>query len=185
LEGNLKCNHENGNGSYIGGEKKQITMEDKFAMQTYFLGLFNFDYWANKKLLSAMQEAGFLPERVKNIYSHLLATTQIWHGRLIGIKTEVAVWENFPQDNWLTILEENKIRMETYLKDLTEETFNTGISYTNSKGLAFYTLAEDILTHMIAHSNYHQGQIVAGLKPILATLPDINYITYCREKQEV
>jgi hypothetical protein len=37
---------------------------------------------------------------------------------------------------------------------------------------------------MAAHSSYQQGQLITGFKPVVTALPDIDYITYIREKQQ-
>ena len=61
-------------------------------MKQYFLNLIAFDHWANSKLLVALAGASSLPARAPAVFSHLLASTQVWHARLVGQEVRVPVW---------------------------------------------------------------------------------------------
>jgi uncharacterized damage-inducible protein DinB len=54
---------------------------------------------------------------------------------------------------------------------LTEE-----VSYTNSKGEAWSSTVDEILTHIAIHSAYHRGQIAADLRSAGQTPAYTDYI---------
>lgn len=150
-------------------------------MKQYFLNLFAFDHWANSELLAALTGAAPLPARAAAIFSHLLATTQVWHARLLGQAVSVPVWPDWPPADWPAELTANAARMGQYLHGLAEDDFSRPVRYTNTKGEAFETSVSDILTHLLTHVSYHQGQVVALLKGSVMPLPDIIYISYVRQ----
>lgn len=46
----------------------------------------------------------------------------------------------------------------------TVDSLSRKVSYTNSKGEAWTSTVEDILTHVVIHSAYHRGQIASDLR---------------------
>ena len=150
-------------------------------MKQYFLNLIAFDHWANSKLLVALAGASSLPARAPAVFSHLLASTQVWHARLVGQEVRVPVWPEWAPAVWPAELAANATRMEQYLHGLAEGDFGQPVQYTNTKGEAFKTSVSDILTHLLTHASYHQGQLVALLKGSVVPLPDIIYISYVRQ----
>lgn len=150
-------------------------------MKKYFLNLCAFDHWANSALLAALASAAPLPARAQAVFSHLLATTQVWHARLVGQQVLVPVWPEWEPAVWPAELTANAARMESYLHGLAEDDFDRMVRYANTKGVKFETSVSDILTHLLTHASYHQGQVVAMLKGSVAPLPDIIYISYVRE----
>lgn len=152
-------------------------------MKDYFFNLLEFDYWTNTRLLHAMQNATEIPQRAQDLFNHLLAATRIWRSRLVGEMQDVEVWAHFDMDQWKQELELNRTLLTDFLHAIEEEDLNKKVRYYNTKGVQYETSVSDILTHLIIHSGYHQGQIVSLIKPYLTVAPDLMYITYTREKK--
>jgi len=70
------------------------------------------------------------------------------------------------------------------MSKLDEKNLATIIAYKNFKGDSFENRVEDILTHVINHSTYHRGQIIAQLKGQLPSLPSTDYILFIREQTQ-
>ena len=60
--------------------------------------------------------------------------------------------------------------------DEASDSLTEKVSYTNSKGEAWTSTVEDILTHLVVHSAYHRGQIASdmrasgGVSPLIPTI---------------
>jgi uncharacterized damage-inducible protein DinB len=59
---------------------------------------------------------------------------------------------------------------KNYLTNLSPDDLEKQIDYRNSKGEAWSSRVDDVLTHVVMHSAYHRGQIAlemreAGLQP--------------------
>lgn len=152
-------------------------------MKDYFLNLLEFDYWTNARLLAAMQGATEIPQRAQDLFNHLIAAGRIWGSRMVGEMQDVQVWAHFDMANWQQELDRNKTLITDFLHRIEEEDLSRNIHYYTTKGVPYETSIADMLTHMIIHSGYHQGQIVNLIRPFLTTAPDLMYITYKREKK--
>ena len=102
---------------------------------------------------------------------------------MVGEMQDVEVWEKFNEQDWQELLDENYQLMTSFLEQLEAADLSREIRYYNTKGISYETMISDVLTHLIVHSGYHQGQIVSLMKPFFSTYPDLMYITYTREKK--
>lgn len=152
-------------------------------MKDYFLNLLEFDYWTNARLLSAMQNATEVPQRAQDIFNHLIAASRIWGNRMVGAMQDVEVWAHFDKENWQQELDYNRKLLTDFLHGIEEEDLSRIVHYYTTKGVSYETSITDMLTHVFIHSGYHQGQIVTLIKPYISAVPDLNYITYIREKK--
>lgn len=151
-------------------------------MKDYFFNLLAFDYWTNVRLIQAMQTTTDIPQRAKDLFNHLLATTRVWKSRMVGEMQNVEVWQEFKEEDWPQLLDQNYHLMKSFLEGLEEADLYRKVRYYNTKGISYETVISAIFTHLIVHSAYHQGQIVSLVKPFLISPPDLMYITYTREK---
>ena len=150
-------------------------------MKSYFLKLFNYDSFANKTIIDAIDKNG-RPEKAVQLMAHLLKTQQIWLTRCNGMSTLGAdVWPDSPFDSFSEINTENHKAWVDYLNNLQPEEFEKLLSYQNLKGDSFRDKLSDIFTHVINHGTHHRAQIGQQLKIAGAdTLPNTDYIAYVR-----
>jgi uncharacterized damage-inducible protein DinB len=150
------------------------------AMRNRFDLMFQCDYWAMTRLGNAICNLQEVPDRALVLYAHLLATQQVWQCRILGIPYTMNAWPQIPREEWLAFRHQNQEQLTAFLQNLNEADYSKVVSYTTSSGVSYSSSTEDILTHMITHSNYHMGQINLLLKPVLQVLPDLSYITFRR-----
>lgn len=150
-------------------------------MKNHFQRMFQCDYWAMTRLGAAIGGLQEVPQRALNLYAHLLATQYVWQCRIMSVPYTMNAWPRIPQEAWPETLQRNQELIVPFLENLSEEDFHTVIFYKNSLGVSYSNSIEDVLTHVITHSNYHMGQINLLLKPILQSLPDLSYITFQRQ----
>jgi uncharacterized damage-inducible protein DinB len=112
---------------------------------------------------------------------HILLAQLIWYSRSNKIQISYTPWEKKTFEECLKMYEELSNNWLSFCNDLTEKDLAETIHYTNSKGEKFQNTLQDILTHVVNHSTYHRGQIIAKLKGKLPTLPSTDYIFFRRE----
>ncbi|MCU0325455.1 MAG: damage-inducible protein DinB [Spirosomaceae bacterium] len=146
-------------------------------MKNYYKSLFEHEHWANLKVLESFIALPNPPQRVMQLFSHIIAAQRIWLDRITGKQTQVTPWEEFSTEIMLELLEINYVEI---LKLIENEDFEQLIHYTNSKGNAFINTISQIFTHLTLHASYHRGQIVSLIKPQVENLPITDYIFYVR-----
>ncbi|MCI5057675.1 MAG: damage-inducible protein DinB [Flavobacteriales bacterium] len=149
-------------------------------MKNFFEELFEYNHDTNIKLINALNEVSpKLNEKIVKLFSHILNAHHIWVSRIENISPEYSVFELQP------VLEFRNINTRNHLKTLEildQRDLMESIAYQNTKGISFESSVQDILFHLINHSNYHRAQIATemvnlDLKPILS-----DYIFYKRTK---
>lgn len=150
--------------------KKQITT------------LFEYETWANGKILDALAQLKEPDEKSLDIMSHILLVQMVWYSRIIGI-ADPPVWakKSLQQCNELYTVN-NKV-LTPFFAQLTDELLKKEIAYKNTKGNKYENAASQILTHLFNHSTYHRGQIVERLKGKIPQMPVTDFIAFVREKQ--
>lgn len=91
------------------------------------------------------------------------------------------IWPELSLHECAVRVEKNAADYRTYFETLSESSLSDVITYRNSKGIQFRTLAMDVCTHVSVHGSYHRGQIAqtmrnAGYEPV-----NTDFITFVRE----
>ncbi len=149
-------------------------------MTRYYQRLFAYENWANERIAECLQAMNQPDERALELLSHVLAAKITWLNRLNGISSFVPLWEKHDIIDCMLLLTQNNRAWEFFLKTLTDEKLNSVVTYTNTKGEAYSTQIQEILTHVINHSTYHRGQMVSSLKGKIPVLPVTDYIVFER-----
>lgn len=149
-------------------------------MTSYYQRLFAYENWANERIAECLQSMNQPDERALELLSHVLAAKITWLNRLNGITTFIPLWEKYDIIDCLLLLTQNNRAWETFLNTLTDEKLTSFVTYTNTKGEAYSTQVQEILTHVINHSTYHRGQMVSSLKGKISVLPVTDYIVFER-----
>lgn len=123
---------------------------------------FSYNAWANREVLIAIRSAG-ADERSLQLIGHILAAERLWLERLKQQSQSMAVWPKLTIER----CEAQAIEMEQlwseYLDSIGAD-FSPSISYLNSKGEQWTSTVLDVLTHVVAHSAYHRGQIAMHMR---------------------
>lgn len=143
--------------------------------------LFNFNDWANRKLIAALKEsksAGAL-----SYLAHTLTTEQEYFERLEGKdSTGFDFWPELDLAQCETLAQENARRFKHLLDGLGEDGLETIARYKTSEGVPHKNKYREMLTHVLFHSMTHRGQALSALRRDGFEPPMIDYIIYLREK---
>jgi uncharacterized damage-inducible protein DinB len=134
------------------------------AMIEHFQRLFSYDEWANREVLSGLQALQAPPPRSVKWLAHILSAEKLWYERLQLQKQTYPVWPDFSLEHCKLEADVMPKLWKAYLHSLKDEGLTGLISYKNTKGEAFNSRKQDILTHVIMHSAYHRGQIAADVR---------------------
>lgn len=150
-------------------------------MKEHFLKLFEYNNWANNKILEIVLRENDFPQNALKYFSHLLIAEKTWMTRIKGEETPSNdFWYEIPQNDFKESINQNTNDYLELIKNTNGKNFEEVIKYQNSKGTEFNTSLKDILTHVSMHSSYHRGQINAALRNAGLEPVNIDYIAYTR-----
>jgi uncharacterized damage-inducible protein DinB len=148
-------------------------------MKSYFLKLYQYNYWSNKRVLNKIKEQNVSDEKILTIMGHIVAAQFLWLHRIKGLPpAQVKLWGEYTLDQ-LFDMAENIGKQWLEFVESTED-FNRELSYNNYTGDPYINNVETIMIHLVNHSSYHRAQIAMllrqkGFEPI-----NTDFITYDR-----
>ena len=150
-------------------------------MKDHLIQLLDYELWANRRVVDALESIRNPPARAIAVMGHILSAQHVWFGRVMNEPVFVAIWEDIPV-SWMTETAERQHRqLHDYLSGLTEADLLQPIAYANSKGVPYQSSLLNILTHMSHHAAYHRGQVVQLIRPMLQEAPVTDFIAWTRE----
>ncbi|MBS1951557.1 MAG: hypothetical protein OJF59_001229 [Cytophagales bacterium] len=148
-------------------------------MKEYFLKLYQYNQWANQRVLTCLTEQRISHEKVLSLLGHVAVAERLWLHRVKGLpKPDVQLWSTY------SVVELEKlfasIDQEWIEYISSNEHFDRELSYTNYTGTPFVSNVESIIIHTANHATYHRAQVAIllrqnGYEPI-----NTDYITYDR-----
>ncbi|TAE66853.1 MAG: hypothetical protein EAZ85_15605 [Bacteroidetes bacterium] len=150
----------------------------------HFRQLFSYEHWANARLIAFMQ--GLPPQyilpKILDIFSHILNAQTIWLLRARKENSDFEAWASFGLTECWARYMQGITEWETFLSSLEEDEFYENIVYQNSKGETYQNNLIEIMTHLVNHSTYHRGQIIAYFQQQnIKGLPPTDFIVFLRE----
>jgi len=143
--------------------------------------LFDFDLWANRRVLEDVRKAANPGESVR-LFAHVLAAQDVWLARLNGRSSAgLAIWPERTLEECETEMERLAAAMRTFLDGATEESLSRELVYSNQSGAEFRQTPLDILTHVALHGQHHRGQILWELRKLGQDVRSADMILYLRE----
>jgi uncharacterized damage-inducible protein DinB len=148
-------------------------------MKSYFLKLYQYNAWANARVLNCLQRQNVQDEKIFTLMGHVLAAQFLWLHRIKGLPApDVKLWGNYTFDKLKTMAEDAGKKWLEFVESETD--FNRELSYKNYVGESYTNNVEMIMIHLVNHSSYHRAQIAMllrqkGLEPI-----NTDFITYDR-----
>lgn len=148
-------------------------------MKKYFLKLYQYNAWANQRVVDCLNRQHVDDEKILGLLGHVLAAQFLWLHRIKGLPApDVKLWDNYPLERlnemaemagrqWLEFVEGN-------------DDFNREMTYTNYTGDRYTNNVEMVMIHLVNHSSYHRAQIALllrqqGMEPV-----NTDFITYDR-----
>ncbi len=153
-------------------------------MSNNFTKQFEFEFWSNTQIINALKNLNEEDERAILLFSHLLSSHSMWLSRVEKRDITCALFQERTLDECETLMKENLEGWKNYLSnkkhiDLEEQIeFLSAWEQNPSKRRMSI---EDALIHIINHSSYHRGQIIARIKGKVDVLPLCTYIMYASE----
>jgi uncharacterized damage-inducible protein DinB len=142
-----------------------------------FRALFEYNRWANARTREALSRVS--PEQftravggsygsLQKTIAHLVASEWVWIRRWKG---DSPTAPPFAEDSltlsglgslWQPIEHET----QTFVEELTPQALEAMVAYRNTRGQPFSEPLWQQLQHLVNHSSYHRGQIVALLRQL-------------------
>ncbi|MBL0741620.1 DinB family protein [Chryseolinea lacunae] len=148
-------------------------------MKKYFLKLYQYNYWANKRVLSALTSQNVSDEKILSIMGHVVAAQYLWLHRIQGLPpAEVKLWGTYNLPQLVSMAEEIGTRWLQFVEST--DNFDRELTYHNYTNDPYINNVENIMIHLVNHSSYHRAQIALllrqnGFEPI-----NTDFITYDR-----
>jgi len=149
-------------------------------MKQYFLKLYQYNAWSNKRVLNCLTSQRVGDEKILGIMGHIVAAQFLWLHRIKGLPpAEVKLWDGGYTLSQLVTMSEEAGRLWLEYVEQTDD-FNRALTYFNYVGDPYTNNVEMIMIHLVNHSSYHRAQIALllrqnGFEPI-----NTDFITYDR-----
>jgi uncharacterized damage-inducible protein DinB len=113
--------------------------------------------------------------------AHIIAAERLWLERLKQQPQSTPVWPQADLQQCDAGAAEVARLWREHLDLITAGDVHQSVSYNNSKGEAFTSTIEDILSHVVLHSAYHRGQIASHMRASGQTPPYTDFIHAARQ----
>jgi uncharacterized damage-inducible protein DinB len=125
---------------------------------------FAYDDWANREVLAALRACAITSGRPVRLMAHVFSAQRLWLERLKHQPQSLPVWPEFSLDECQAQAAELVRLWRPFLNQTSPSLLSEQIAYHNSKGEAWSSTVEDILTHVVMHSAHHRGQIASDMR---------------------
>ncbi len=148
-------------------------------MKEYFLKLYQYNAWANHRIIEVLEREQVKDEKILSIFGHLVCAQLIWFNRFKDLpKSPLQLWGKYSLLELKAIAEEASRSWLGFIDE--EDRFDRMLKYNNYVGDYYETNIRDLMTHLVNHCTYHRGQIAVllrerGLEPI-----NTDFVTYDR-----
>ena len=144
---------------------------------------FEYDHWANRKSLEAIQALASPPEKAVRIFGHILFAKGVWLTRLLKADTSGMTdpWPPFRLEECGPKLEELHGKWKVYLEALSDGDLGKDLRFANTQGRKFEQKIVNILVHVGYHGHYHRGQLATLIAQAGGKSPMTDYGAYAGE----
>lgn len=145
---------------------------------------FEFEFWSNTQILKALKQLTEKDDKALLLFSHLLSSHRMWLCRVNKTEMTCTLFQERTLQECENLMAENLKDWKLYLENKTiadiEQTIEFMSAWEANPRKRKMTI-EDAIIHLINHSSYHRGQIVASIKGKVDELPLSTYIMYASE----
>ncbi|MCA4899301.1 MAG: DinB family protein [Bacteroidota bacterium] len=149
-------------------------------MKTYLLKLYQYNAWANRRVIGCLERQAVTDEKIVSIFAHCVAANFIWYNRFMGLpKSDHKLWGGgYTIADLKKMVEEANELWMSFIDS--NNSFDRVLKYHNYVGDYYENNIQDIMIHLVNHGSYHRGQVAVllrerGYEPINTDL-----ITYDR-----
>ncbi len=160
----------------------QLPEKRRNAMREYFSSLFNYNEWANQKLLITLQRNKINDEKVLTLYHHILVAQDVWLARINNQHENLdQLWTSKPLLDLIELTHNSSSQWKVFIDEYPTNSFEEVILYKSSKGVTHNSKLGDIIIHVANHGTHHRGQIIAELRSKDIEPPSLDFIFYKRD----
>ncbi len=149
-------------------------------MKKYFLKLYQYNAWANRRVLESLERQGVSDEKILSLMGHVVAALILWLHRVKGLPApkEIRLWGEYSLDQLKSLSEKATQDWLDFVEG--NDNFDREISYKNYSGDPFTNNVEMIMVHLVNHSSYHRAQVALLLRQQGYEPVNTDFITYER-----
>lgn len=151
-------------------------------MKKSLIKQFEYEHWANKTTIDAIKQSTDPDERVFKLISHIIAAHHIWISRITNEKPNMGSWDLLTLNECEDLSAKNLSSWSNYISNASGEELERELSFKFYDKESTMTVGE-MITHLINHSSYHRGQIIAQLKGKLEALPLTTFIAFAKKEK--
>lgn len=150
-------------------------------MKTYFIELFQYNDWANERLIEYLRTIEQPPERCLKLISHIVSAQDIWLERIAGTHDwNIQVWDLYSLQECAVLSTQSSLNWLKLIRKLRDKDYDKLITYKTANGNSYETPIRQIVTHVSQHASYHRGQINQLLRQNNIPPVEIDYIYYTK-----
>jgi uncharacterized damage-inducible protein DinB len=148
-------------------------------MKKYFLKLYQYNVWANQRVLGCLEGQHIEDEKILTLLGHVVAAQLLWLHRVKGLPPpNVKLWGVYTFDQLVAMADSAGKQWLDFVESTDD--FDRELTYRNYTGDPYTNNVETIMIHLVNHSSYHRAQIAMllrqnGFEPI-----NTDFITYDR-----
>lgn len=148
-------------------------------MKEYFLKLYQYNEWANRRVLSCIDRQKVNDEKILLLMGHIVAAQLLWLHRIKALSPpDLKLWGSYTLPQLTKLAEDAGKQWIQFVEKA--DTFNRELSYTNYVGDPYVNNVETIMIHLVNHSTYHRAQIALLLRQKGFEPVNTDLITYDR-----
>jgi uncharacterized damage-inducible protein DinB len=153
------------------------------TLKDHLLKMLDAEIWANQILADTIEKSKTPDERTLLLFSHVLSSYSMWLSRVQGTEITTALFQERTLAESKTLMRSVFAGIKNYLQQADEAEINRVIHFIFPLDGSKRKLSVlDAITHLVTHSSYHRGQIMARLKDKVEVLPLTTYIGFALEK---
>jgi uncharacterized damage-inducible protein DinB len=147
-------------------------------MEDYLKKLFEYNDWANKRVLELLQKEKVDDEKIFTLMSHVLAAELLWLKRIVPSDQMYEIWKMYTLEELFNMQQISSNNWLAFIRS--SHSFTNNIAYKNTKGQNYVSEVSSILIHVVNHATYHRGQIAMLLRQKGIVPVDTDFIIYER-----
>ena len=166
---------------------------EQLSFLIYLTQLYDYNYWANQRSLSVA--AGLSEEKlfrdhaqgwgnVHHTLVHIMSAEWIWLQRWQGQSPRSHLpWEDYPtvealRNRWAALEDE----MRRFVAAQTPGSLQRGVTYANTKGIAYTLELWQLMVHVANHGTHHCGELAAMFALMDVPHPEEDWYFYFLER---
>jgi uncharacterized damage-inducible protein DinB len=151
-------------------------------MKELLIKQLEFEHWANQQVLLTLRKITMPDERAVLLFSHLLSSGNMWISRVTGQPITTTLFQERTLDESEKLMYENNQGWLRYIETADVKELNRIVDFIFPlDGSKKRMSVADAILHIVHHSSYHRGQIIARIKGSIEPLPLVTYIAYAAE----